>query len=220
MRSKYAKKQAAAQIAMAVAQTALNALKAYTAMADIPVVGPALGAVAAALAVAAGAIQIATIKKQADAQSEYYEGGFTGGNRYKQPAGVVHEGEFVANHRAVQNPAILPVLRLIDAAQRNNTVASLTAEDVSRTLGAPAATAAATTATASNTADTAAAAENTAVIAAGLRTDNATAADNGNATLARLNENIERGIKAIVTIDGNDGVAKNLERYNKLQRPL
>lgn len=220
VRSKYAKKQAAAQIAMAVAQTALNALKAYAAMADIKVVGPALGAIAAAAAVAAGAIQIATIKKQAEAQSEYYEGGFTGGNRYKQPAGVVHEGEFVANHQAVQNPAILPVLRLIDAAQRNNTVASLTADDVSRTLGAPAATAAATTATASNTADTAAAAENTAVIAAGLRTDNATAADNGNATLARLNENIERGIKAVVTIDGNDGVAKNLERYNKLQRPL
>lgn len=220
VRAKYAKKQAAAQIAMAVAQTALNALKAYAAMADIPVVGPALGAVAAALAVAAGGIQIATIKKQAEAQSEYYAGGFTGGNRYKQPAGVVHEGEFVANHQAVQNPAILPVLRLIDAAQRNNTVASLTADDVSRTLGAPAATAAATTATASNTADTAAAAENTAVIAAGLRTDNATAADNGNATLARLNENIERGIKAVVTIEGNDGVAKNLERYNKLQRPI
>lgn len=220
VRAKYAKKQAAAQIAMAVAQTALNALKAYAAMADIPVVGPALGAVAAALAVAAGGIQIATIKKQAEAQSEYYAGGFTGGNRYKQTAGVVHEGEFVANHQAVQNPAILPVLRLIDAAQRNNTVASLTADDVSRTLGAPAATAAATTATASNTADTAAAAENTAVIAAGLRTDNATAADNGNATLARLNENIERGIKAVVTIDGNDGVAKNLERFNKLQRPL
>ena len=220
VRAKYAKKQAAAQIAMAVAQTALNALKAYAAMADIPVVGPALGAVAAALAVAAGGIQIATIKKQAEAQSEYYTGGFTGGNRYKQPAGVVHEGEFVANHQAVQNPAILPVLRLIDAAQRNNTVASLTADDVSRTLGAPAATAAATTATASNTADTAAAAENTAVIAAGLRTDNATAADNGNATLARLNENLERGIKAVVTIDGNDGVAKNLERFNKLQRPL
>ena len=220
VRSKYAKKQAAAQIAMAIAQTAVNALKAYAAMADIPGVGPALAAIAAAAAVAAGAIQIATIKKQAEAQSEYYEGGFTGGNRYKQPAGVVHEGEFVANHQAVQNPAILPVLRLIDAAQRNNTVASLTADDVSRTLGAPAATAAATTATASNTADTAAAAENTAVIAAGLRTDNATAADNGNATLARLNENLERGIKAIVTIDGNDGVAKNLERFNKLQRPL
>lgn len=220
VKRKYAKKQAAAQIAMAIAQTAVNALKAYAAMADIPGVGPALGAIAAAMAIAAGAIQIATIKKQAEAQSEYYAGGFTGGNRYKQPAGVVHEGEFVANHQAVQNPALLPVLRLIDAAQRNNTVASLTADDVSRTLGAPAATAAATTATASNTADTAAAAENTAVIAAGLRTDNATAADNGNATLARLNENLERGIKAVVTIDGNDGVAKNLERYNKLQRPL
>ena len=217
VRSKYAKKQMVIDIAQAVASTALAAINAYASASKVSWI---LGPIAAAMAVAAGAIQIASIKKQAEAQSEYYEGGFTGGNRYKQPAGVVHEGEFVANHQAVQNPAILPVLRLIDAAQRNNTVASLTADDVSRTLGAPAATAAATTATASNTADTAAAAENTAVIAAGLRTDNATAADNGNATLARLNENLERGIKAVVTIDGNDGVAKNLERYNKLQRPL
>lgn len=217
VRSKYAKKQMGIDIAQAVASTALAAINAYASASKVSWI---LGPIAAAMAVAAGAIQIAAIKKQAEAQSEYYTGGFTGGNRYKQPAGVVHEGEFVANHQAVQNPAILPVLRLIDAAQRNNTVASLTADDVSRTLGAPAATAAATTATASNTADTAAAAENTAVIAAGLRTDNATAADNGNATLARLNENLERGIKAVVTIDGNDGVAKNLERYNKLQRPL
>ncbi len=220
VKRKYAKKQAAAQIAMAIAQTAVNALKAYAAMADIPVVGPALGAIAAAMATAAGAIQIATIKKQADAQAEYYEGGFTGGNRYKKAAGVVHEGEFVANHSTVNNPAILPVLRLIDSAQRNNTVASLTAEDVSRALGAPAATAAATAATAVHTADTATAAADTAAITAGLRNDNAAANDHGAAAIARLNEHIEHGIKAVVTIDGNDGVAKNLERYNKLNRPL
>lgn len=219
VKRKYAKKQAAAQIAMAIAQTAVNALKAYAAMADIKVVGPALGAIAAAMATAAGAIQIATIKKQADAQAEYYEGGFTGGNRYKKAAGVVHEGEFVANHNTVNNPAILPVLRLIDSAQRNNTVASLTAEDVSRALGAPAATAAAA-ATAVHTADTATAAADTAAITAGLRNDNAAATDHGAAAIARLNEHIEQGIKAVVTIDGNDGVAKNLERYNKLNRPL
>jgi hypothetical protein len=48
----------------------------------------------------------------------------------------VHEGEFVANHQAVENPAILPFLNFLDQAQRNNTVGSLTAADVSRSLAA------------------------------------------------------------------------------------
>ena len=89
-----------------------------------------------AAAVAAGMIQVAAIQKQAQAQQAgYYEGGFTGGRRYKKEAGVVHEGEFVANHRAVNNPNVRPVLDFIDQAQRNNRVGSLTADDISRQLG-------------------------------------------------------------------------------------
>ena len=48
----------------------------------------------------------------------------------------MHEGEFVANHQAVNNPNVLPFLNFLDQAQRNNTVGSLTAEDVSRSMGA------------------------------------------------------------------------------------
>jgi len=136
IKNKYNKKQVKIQIAQAIAQTAMNALEAYGAMAKIPVVGPALGAIAAAAAVAAGMIQIAAIKKQAQAQEEgYYQGGFTGGKRYKNEAGVVHEGEFVANHQAVNNPSVRPMLDFLDKAQKNNTVGSLTADDISRQLG-------------------------------------------------------------------------------------
>ena len=53
---------------------------------------------------------------------------------------MVHEGEFVANHAAVNNPQLLPALRLIDMAQRNNTVGSLTALDLSRSMGVGATT--------------------------------------------------------------------------------
>lgn len=61
-------------------------------------------------------------------------GGYTGDGRWDEPCGVVHAGEFVANRYAVRNPEIRPVLDLIDQAQRNNTIGSLTAEDVSAVL--------------------------------------------------------------------------------------
>jgi len=114
----------------------MNALNAYGSAAAVPVIGYILAPIAAAMAVAAGMIQIAAIKKQAAAQEAgYYEGGFTGGRKYRREAGVVHEGEFVANHQAVNNPNVLPLLDMIDRAQRNNTVGSLTREDISRQLG-------------------------------------------------------------------------------------
>ena len=61
-------------------------------------------------------------------------GGYTGDGRWNEPRGVVHAGEFVANRYAVQNPVVRPVLDLIDQAQRNNTIGSLTAKDVSAVL--------------------------------------------------------------------------------------
>ena len=138
-KTKANKKAMAMEIAQAIAQTAMGAISAYSStMAGAPY--PAnliLAPISAGIALAAGALQIATIKKQHQAQEAgYYEGGFTGGRRYRKEAGVVHEGEFVANHQAVSNPNILPFLNFLDQAQRNNTVGSLTAQDVSRSMGA------------------------------------------------------------------------------------
>lgn len=138
IKTKYARKEANMQVAQAIAQTALGAVSAYASvMRGIP--APAnlvMAPIAAGLAMATGAIQIATIKKQQQAQEAgYYEGGFTGGSDYRRKAGIVHQGEFVANHRAVNNPQLLPALRLIDKAQRNNTIGMLTAADVSQSLG-------------------------------------------------------------------------------------
>lgn len=108
IKTKYARKQSKMQVAQAIAQTAISAISAYSsAMAGVPY--PAnlvLAPIAAGLALAAGAIQIATIKKQQQAQEAgYYEGGFTGGRSYRRRAGVVHEGEFVANHARREQPA-------------------------------------------------------------------------------------------------------------------
>ena len=66
----------AVQYANTVVNTATAAMSAYSAMAGIPIVGPALGAIAAAAAVAAGAIQIKTIAAQ---EPEDISGGSSGG---------------------------------------------------------------------------------------------------------------------------------------------
>lgn len=190
------------QIAQATAQTAQSAINAYSSAAAIPIVGHILAPIAAATAVAAGMLQIATIKKQQQAQEAgYYEGGFTGGSSYRRKAGIVHEGEFVANHNAVNNPQVLPALQLIDEAQRNNTVGSLTAADISRSLGQGGAT----------------------VVSAPSVTVNT---DNSelNATLGEARDVIDQlslvlaqGIHAKCYIDGDDGIAKNLDHYKKLK---
>lgn len=190
------------QIAQATAQTAQSAINAYSSAAAIPIVGHILAPIAAATAVAAGMLQIATIKKQQQAQETgYYEGGFTGGSRYRRKAGIVHEGEFVANHNAVNNPQVLPALQLIDEAQRNNTVGSLTAADISRSLGQGGATLVSAPSVTVNT-------------------DNSEL----NATLGEARDVIDQlsivlaqGIHAECYIDGELGIARNLDRYNKLK---
>lgn len=78
--------------------------------------------------------------------SNFYTGGYTGKGQWDEPRGVVHAGEFVANRYAVANDAVRPVLDLIDQAQRNGSIANLTANDIAAvarpsTTPTPAATA-------------------------------------------------------------------------------
>lgn len=201
IKNKYNRKMQAVELAQAVAQTAMNAIMAYGSVVRIPIVGPIMAVAAAAAAFAAGAIQIAAIKKQHAAQAAgYYEGGFTGGTAYHREAGVVHQGEFVANHQAVRNPALLPLLRLIDHAQRTNRVASLTPADVSRAIAAPMATSIATTQTANSP-------------ALQITTEDT---NQQTQTLNRLSDQIDQGITAIVTIDGPQGLDRQYRHYKRL----
>lgn len=200
-KSKANKKAMKIEIAQAIASTAMSAINAYASAAAIPTIGWTLAPIAAGMATAAGMIQLAAIKKQHQAEAAgYYEGGYTGGNRYRKEAGVVHEGEFVANHRAVNNSSIRPAFDLIDRAQRANTVGSLTADDISRALGAGA---------------------SAAVVApiVNVSNDNAEvrqSLDGVNSAVSRLNENIERGIKADVSIAGRDGIDRKLNEYHRM----
>lgn len=200
-KTKANKKAMKIEIAQAVASTAMSAINAYSSAAAIPTVGYIIAPIAAGLATAAGMLQIATIKKQHQAEAAgYYEGGFTGPGHWKKEAGVVHAGEFVANHNAVNNPQLLPALRLIDAAQRNNTVASLTAQDVSRAMGTGSA----------------------AVVApvVNVNADNeqvGASLDNVSSTIERLNEQLNLGIKSYVVITGPDGFDRKWSQYQKMK---
>ena len=129
----------AMQVIQAVAQTAQNALNAYGSAAAIPVVGHVLAPIAAAMAIAAGTLQIANIKKQQQASEAqgYRSGGFTPEGKADEVAGVVHKGEWVASQRLVNNPRTRPLLEALDYAQRTNTIGAITAADVSRTITAP-----------------------------------------------------------------------------------
>lgn len=201
VKNKYRKKQMTMEVAQAVASTAMAAINAYASAAKVSFL---LAPIAAAMALAAGGIQIAAIKKQHAAESTgYYEGGFTGGRNYRRRAGIVHEGEFVASHLAVQNPNVLPFLRLIDHAQRNNTIASLTAADVSRAVIAP-------QATSSSVANMPAAA------APVVRIEQPKDVETRDA-IRRLNENLEAGIHASVVITGEDGLERQWNRYNRMK---
>lgn len=213
IKAKYAEKEFKAKIITAIADIAKNAILAYQAAGG----NPWLGAAFAAMVTAAGMVQLAIIKKQYEAQKAtgFYTGGFTGGSDYKKPAGIVHEGEYVLPHEAVNNPAVSPFLDIIETARRSNRLASLTPEDVSRAVTAPQAaaamagrTAAAALSTASNTARTA---NNTAAPVVTIKGGDRTAD-----TLRRLNRKLDEGIESYVVLSGPQGLDKQWKRYQRL----
>lgn len=124
------------QVIQAVAQTATAALNAYSSAAAVPLVGYILAPIAASMAVAAGMMQVAAIKKQQQASEAqgYAEGGFTGKGGKYEPAGVVHKGEWVASQELVNSPVARPMIDALDYAQRNNTIGALRGSDVSRSI--------------------------------------------------------------------------------------
>lgn len=207
VKSKYNKQAMTIEMAQAVAQTAIAAINAYASAAAVPVVGYILAPIAAAMAVAAGAMQIATIKKQHQAQQKgYYGGGFTRrSSNDREEVGVVHANEWVANARATGNSELMPFFNLLDYAQRNNTVSSLTREDVISSMGAGAVVRA--TATSAGEAQRNSAELLNVAVSVGQTGD----------TLKRLNECLENGIEAFMVMDGERGFDRAYTEYNKLK---
>ena len=205
------RKMFAMQVIQAIAQTATSAIAAYSSAAAIPVVGFIMAPIAAAMAVAAGAIQIASIKKQQQASEAqgYMQGGFTKRGRRDEVAGVVHAGEWVASQALVNDSAARPLINALDYAQRTNSMASLRAEDVSRTITAPTLIAERLSSQGSLGA----------TLRQALPTSTPTAQDNTlGDTLARLARRLDEPFVTVNTVTGDVGIKKAQDEYEQLMK--
>lgn len=131
IQKKYAQKQFMMNVLQIIASTATGIARLWK---DLPFYAalPLTAVVAAS-----GAAQLASAKAAADQAAGLYEGGYSDdyqdgytkkGNPNEQ-AGVipVHKNEFVANHKAVANPEVRPLLDVIDRHQKVGDISMLNA---------------------------------------------------------------------------------------------
>lgn len=206
------KKLFAMQVIQAVAQTAQNAISAYGSAAAIPVVGYIMAPIAAAMAIAAGMIQIAAIKKQQQASEAqgYAQGGFTPQGRVNEEVGVVHAGEWVASQKLLASPVARPLINALDYAQRTNTIGSLRADDVRRAI-------------APNVVST----QQVQPVVVQAPTDNVASAALAQSaavlskyeeTMNRLSQRLNEPFVTVNTVTGNTGIKQAQEEYDTLIR--
>ena len=183
------KRAMAMEMAQAIASTALAAINAYkTAPAPVMIFGP----IAAGMALAAGAVQIAAIKKQHEAQAQgYAEGGFTRPGAKDEPAGIVHAGEWVASQRLLASPVARPMIEFLDYAQRTNTIGRLATPSSPISGGAPSVQSPA----------------QPVVVTESQEMRNA---------IRRLNERLNQPFVTINTVTGDHGIKQAQDEYRKL----
>lgn len=108
----------ATKIAETVISTYQSATSAFNSLSGIPIVGPALGAAAAALAVVTGLKNVQKISNTPlQKMPTYYYGGHTGntpsgmgGDEYGQFTGSVHANEWVSPAFMTQSPRYAPII--------------------------------------------------------------------------------------------------------------
>lgn len=207
------KKLFAMQVIQAVAQTAQNAISAYGSAAAIPVVGYIMAPIAAAMAIAAGMIQIAAIKKQQQASEAqgYVQGGFTPQGRVNEEVGVVHAGEWVASQKLLASPVARPLINALDYAQRTNTIGSLRADDVSRTIIG-------TGAVASPSPQPVIIQAPTDNVASAALAQSAAVLSKYEETMNRLSQRLNEPFVTVNTVTGDTGIKQAQEEYDTLIR--
>ena len=190
------KKKYSMQVASAVAQTAISALNAFSSAAAIPVVGIIMAPIAAAMAIAAGAIQIATLKKQRDAAlaQGYATGGYTRPGGKYEPAGIVHAGEWVASQELLANPTAAATIAALDEAQRTNTIGSLQKPSFSN---------------------------NSPIVQQQSANRSATISQSSSsesAVLEKLNKRLDEPFVTVNTVTGDRGILRAQKKYDQLMK--
>ncbi len=190
------KKKYSMQVASAVAQTAIAALNAFSSAAAIPVIGIIMAPIAAAMAIAAGAIQIATLKKQRDAAlaQGYATGGYTRPGSKYEPAGIVHAGEWVASQELLANPTAAATIAALDEAQRTNTIGSLQKPSFSN---------------------------NSPIVQQQSANRSATISQSSSsesAVLEKLNKRLDEPFVTVNTVTGDRGILRAQKKYDQLMK--
>ena len=207
------KKLFAMQVIQAVAQTAQNAISAYGSAAAIPVVGYIMAPIAAAMAIAAGMIQIAAIKKQQQASEAqgYAQGGFTPQGRVNEEVGVVHAGEWVASQKLLASPVARPLINALDYAQRTNTIGSLRADDVSRSIGGA-------NAVAPQSVQPIVVQAPTDNVASAALAQSAAVLSRYEKTMSQLSKRLNEPFVTVNTVTGDTGIKQAQDEYDTLMR--
>ena len=159
-----------------------------------------IGAAKAAAQVAAIKAAFALVKGLV---GNFYTGGYTPSGDWDKPQGIVHSNEFVANRYAVANPAVRPVLDLIDSAQRSGTIANLTGGDIAAVAG--------------GSAHPVAAASSVMQLQAQSDDRELKQTVRGlSQVLSRLVERLDEPIEAVGVISGRHGWRQKLDEYDRL----
>lgn len=206
IRKKYADKAFAFQVLSITAETAVAAMRAYSAALELGLPGIPLAPIMAGVAIAAGAAQIAVANQQREQAAQMWDGGYTGEGGKYEPKKLIqtHGGEFVANKNTVR--LLRPMFDVIDYAQKTGNVAALTGPEMTAAVSgnvyrSPAlhqAPAAQASEDASYTPEVIRAlAENTRV-------------------MAKLNARLNDKIEAEVAITGDKGLKKQQDSYDQL----
>ena len=190
------KKKYGMQVAAAVAQTAISAINAFSSAAAIPIVGFIMAPIAAAMAVAAGAIQIATLKKERDAAlaQGYATGGYTRPGGKYEPAGIVHAGEWVASQELLANPTAAATIAALDEAQRTNTIGSLQKPSAASISA------------------------NGRVQSSDRTHPSAQSSSSESAVLEKLNKRLDEPFVTINTVTGDRGILRAQKKYDQLMK--
>ena len=159
-----------------------------------------IGAAKAALQVAAIKAAFAVVKGLV---GNFYTGGYTPSGDWDKPQGIVHSNEFVANRYAVANPAVRPVLDLIDQAQRSGTIANLTGNDIAAVAGSRSMTVTQTPVVVNSTSQ-----PNDRELIQTVR--------DLRQIIYRLADRLDEPIEAVGVISGRRGWKQKLDEYDKL----
>jgi len=156
-----------------------------------------------------GAAQLGLAVQQRQATANLWTGGFTDpGDKYA-PRGIVHAGEFVANQEAVRSTPIRKIFNLVDYAQRTNTVARISNDDIARAVGIRQGLGnVGGSAMKSTTGGNQSVNMDMSAVVSTMQ--------QSNAVNAALLAEIQKGIRSVNVISGTSGIAKAIDDYNKL----